>query len=234
MEEYRNQLTDFTYYIKKTTQRKRIKPAQIDEYIFKINQKFLDYSEKQIEERASKTPNNIKKIMNNGKVRIINSGKNLGPVAVYTTYYHKQVLKILGKTVNYKEIKTWNFPATKSLFYGNEMGLQTKPTPSKRLRPKLPQIYILMKLHKNSVGLRPITGATDWITTNLSKALAVKLLQYQNNHYVESQYPSIDLQTHYKTLYSLTYSNEVVNATKLICENNYFEYNNKLYQQIMV
>ncbi|PVU86710.1 hypothetical protein BB561_006593 [Smittium simulii] len=134
-EDYRNQLTDFTDYTKKTLQKKRIKPAQIDEYIFKINQKFLDYSEKQIEKRTSKTLNNIKKIMDNGKVRIINSDKNLGPVAVYTTYYHKQVLKILGNTNNYKEIysekkdiikqvKLATFPLQNHFFMGMKWGFK--------------------------------------------------------------------------------------------------------------
>ncbi|PVU87003.1 hypothetical protein BB561_006486 [Smittium simulii] len=142
---------DNLHYIKKTLQRKSVRAKKIEQYIFKIQQKFLDISEKQAEERAIKIPNKIKKIIDNGKIRIINSDKNLGPVAVYTQYLPP--------------------PSFKPDLYLQE-GYGTI----------FPKFYILMKLHKDSVSFRPIPGATDWVTTNFSNVLAVKLLQYKNEY----------------------------------------------------
>ncbi|PVU86732.1 hypothetical protein BB561_006579 [Smittium simulii] len=138
--------------------------------------------------------------MCNGKIRIINSNKNLGPVAVFTQYYQLQSLKTLGNIKNYKEIFT----------NVNELIAQVKTATF------LLSNYFLINI---------------LVTTNLLKALAEKILKtpkgllhqkfvqsqqkYKKNQIAddetfgtadfESLYPSIDLQTIYKTLYNLTY-----------------------------
>ncbi|PVU89948.1 hypothetical protein BB561_005097 [Smittium simulii] len=248
--------------------KKKINHKTTEEYVSKINLEFQEILGKQAEETPAKISKSIKKIIDNGKIRIINSDKNLGPVAVYTKYYNEQILKILDNKKNdipieknkkdlIQEVEQATIPLQTYLHQRMKWGFK----PNKFLRlgfaHSILKLYILLKLHKTPISFRPITGATDWVTTNLSKALAIKILQYQNEYCIKNSFnliqkyirtiisndytfgtayavslcPSIDLNTLYKTLYQLTLTSTVVEATKLICENNYFEYNNKLYQQ---
>ena len=125
-------------------------------------------------------------------------------------------------------------------------------------RVKLPSFHVIAKIHKTPLSGRPIVGAIDWVTTRFSKLLDIKLAPHlvkypsilkNNSDLINrwSQQPfdsstdllvSLDVTSLYTNII-LKDTNFIINKinpllgtlSTLIMENNYFEYNNKLYHQ---
>ncbi|PVU85307.1 hypothetical protein BB561_006958, partial [Smittium simulii] len=147
-------------------------------------------------EARKKIPQSIKNIVQNGKIKVINADKNLGPSVVNTLAYHKKVLSILNNPQNYTLVtmttekvinRTLAHYALLKARIMQERELKNYRYIIKQEQHQIiPKFYILIKLHKLPIAFRPITSATVWITTNLSKLLAAMLINYQNKYILKN------------------------------------------------
>lgn len=214
----------------------------------------------------------------NPDIKIVQSDKNLGSVAINTTQYHKQILTHLEsdkykKIADISTLSIFNpaFNITQHHFIQiTDLLKNTYPQYSKFLKSylqnhtfTLPRFHILPKLHKGCpLTTRPIVGSPNWFTTPISKLIsdllkdtiqkhqhiAINTLQVvksinkfntsisSNTEYylvsmdIQSLYTNINL----KILYEITNSEypDITKSIQFICNHNYFEYNEKTYQQI--
>lgn len=121
----------------------------------------------------------------------------------------------------------------------------------------LPKFHVLPKLHKTGSATRPIIGSPSWITTKWSIFLESELAKFKCKYVIEnsqnlvkkvegmalpkgcwlcsadvtSLYTNMDLGTLYTTILKKTGNITYIDILQFICENNYFEYAEEVYQQ---
>lgn len=129
----------------------------------------------------------IASFLNNNNLIIRPSDKNLGITILNKTDYLKEAFNLLNDQNTYLLI---NDP--KGLQNTIEKGLRmfiqdsnfTKEEKDYILYKindcKIPEFYIIPKIHKSPISYRPIVASNSWITTNLSKIISDKLLKYMD------------------------------------------------------
>ena len=136
----------------------------------------------------------FKSVRANPAIKICQSDKNAGLVAMSIQDYHRMVISHLANDEIYEPIchgteePTWT--AIQAGLYDLHLALlsllrtqrESSPQAVKFIRTTtavLPVFHTLPKLHKPGKTGRPIVGATAWITTKWSIFLDSKLLDYQ-------------------------------------------------------
>lgn len=135
------------------------------------------------QKRNSTISNYASKLRSRGDIVFRPADKNLGLVALDTIHYNKLIVDQLTDTTTYKLFEG-NIDDLKSLLTPNITQLIRDLTLNGNLDKQqsftintvnwiLPAFHGLPKLHKNGdLKLRPIVGATNWLTTNPSKLLS--------------------------------------------------------------
>jgi hypothetical protein len=212
-----------------------------------------------------------RKIKNSPDIKIVQSDKNTGLVALHIQDYHKAVMSHLDDATIYQNIGKIDDPHwllqlaliqdeagdlrnefVRSLYQTKQLDKYLEEFPE-----SLPKFHVLPKLHKPGFSTRPIVGAPNWITTKWSILLETILEKYdcpytlKNSQElidklegqaipktawlisadVSSLYTNMDLKILYKTLLARTKSRLLVKILKFICDNNYFQYGDKVYKQ---
>lgn len=202
--------------------------------------------------------------------------KNLGIVALDIKKYNDMVLEHLQDSTKY-ELCANNLSQKKvimnrgQILYNELVGKVNQAgsyafTPIERKyllhhqKFTIPLFHVLPKIHKQGrLKGRPIAGATNWVTTPISKILEVKLRPYvsklsytlknsqtlvdelsitrinSNSHLVtadvESLYPNIILPILYCIFNGNAEISYLLPLVKFVCDNSYVQYDNKVYKQ---
>jgi hypothetical protein len=221
-----------------------------------IMDKFIDITHKN-----NKKSKLLQQLMNLKDIKIVQSDKNLGLVALDTIDYHQKVMLNLNDTNHYTPADSTKLFEHVSLKY--QLLLQsagfTKSELNYLKHPwqfTLPNFHILPKLHKkNDLKGRPIVGATNWFTTPPSILLDT-LLQSESfpSHILKNSESLIlhtknivipensilvtmDVSALYTNIDTQILSNLLGSNKKkqmlleFICECNYFQYADKIYRQ---
>lgn len=138
------------------------------------NSKIINQNLKPIEITA------IKKLKNNNNIKIFKADKNAGTVILNTNNYYEMLDKMLTDSV-YVKIENCIFKTPNKL-QNNLKTLVTKLINEEKIpanyktvlianSPINPRMYVLPKIHKNPISLRPIVTTVNSITYKLSKFL---------------------------------------------------------------
>lgn len=120
-------------------------------------------------------------------IKLLQTDKNLGLVALDTLKYHSMVLGHLNNTRVYRrvDLTTWDNRLDairrQALSLYKRLGSRSPITPQvlkylAEVESTLPAFHILPKLHKATLSSRPIVGSPAWITTKWSKYLDTHLV----------------------------------------------------------
>lgn len=213
----------------------------------------------------------LQQLKNIGEIKFISADKNLGLVALNTDEYDQLVKQHLNDPNTYKCLGPLhnNIQDLSDIIISTHSDLQKQweklqlnkqeAKYLKEIKKSLPPFHILAKLHKSPLKGRPIVGAKDWVTTNSSTLLDIKLQEYlkddiyslKDNHALikdwaftqfdptQDWFVSLDVQSLYTNI-DIPTAVDIIkkkNPTlgriaELIMENNYFHYDNKLYHQL--
>lgn len=178
-------------------------PDQVNPYTMDLNEHIANSKTQLLSSRSfpyQRSSVLFKKYLqfkNIAALKIVQSDKNSGLVAMHILHYHSMIQNHLSNTTIYKLIGNpdcpeWHCILEKLLCDHRDMMKDLKPfrdtLPKNSLKflasskTTLPVFHALPKLHKKNMPGRPIVGSPDWITTKWSILLDV-LLQDINTHY---------------------------------------------------
>lgn len=133
-----------------------------------------------------------------GDIKIVNSDKNLGLVAMNTLTYHEFIMQHLSNATIYQKIDMpkdeliTRLKVENAHLYYNVINTLPLTRQAKKfleqVETTMPKFHILPKLHKKPISSRPIVGSPAWITTKWSIYLATILEKYPQPFVLKDSY----------------------------------------------
>lgn len=232
------------------------------------------FSRKKPLQKASRIYKKFQNLRKINSLKIVQSDKNSGLVALHIQDYHNMIMEHLNDPETYKCLgpvannSTWK--TTLVLINAQHTQLLHTARENYRILPKnsiqflkqskdvLPIFHCLPKLHKKNRPGRPIVGSPNWLTTNwsilldcllekitvqfaLKNSLVLipdlegKLMQPSYLFVtadVTSLYTKMSLTRLFSVIQQRTNNPFLVEILRFICENNFFQYGNDIFQQL--
>lgn len=203
-------------------------------------------------------------------IHITAADKNLGLVVQTTIQYDKMIQRHLQDYTHYEKLDALAWDNRRIPILKSFLNIIKLLTPILTKEPKLlkylseprwtlPNFHCLNKLHKQDGSGRPIVGAVDWISTRLSKYLAVELRKIHCEYVLPNSLQLIRelegkrmplgstlVTFDVSSLYTMMHINLLADCVQLhlphsphlhdillfICRNNYFCYAGDTYHQL--